>query len=350
MMPSQPEYLKSMQPIAILNTGLVTSVGLTAATACAAIRIGISNAQETLFMGSEGEWIMGHSVPLEKPCQGMTKHVKMAAMTIHECLAEIPKNQWPSIPLLLCVAERERPGRLEFVEDQLFVEIQRELKVEFAPKSGVIPFGRVSVAMALQRAQQLIYEDGIPLVLIAATDSLLTWSTLSVYENNDRLLGNGNSNGFIPGEGGAALLVARPNASVQLRCVGVGMAMEKAHIDSEEPLLADGLTTAIRTALTDAGCEMHDLDFRITDLSGEQYYFKEATLALTRALRRRKEEFDIWHPAECIGETGATAGVAMVVIANAANRKGYSKGANILAHMAADPGQRAALVLQFRNQ
>ena len=49
---------------------------------------------------------------------------------------------------------------------------------------------------------------------------------------------------------------------------------------------ADGLATAIKGALADAGCEMHDMDYRITDLSGEQYYFKEAALALSRTLRQ----------------------------------------------------------------
>ncbi|VAW67891.1 3-oxoacyl-[ACP] synthase [hydrothermal vent metagenome] len=338
-----------MQPLAILNTGLVTAVGTTVASACAAIRVGISNTQETLFVGSDGEWIMGHKVTLEQPSRGMTRLVKMAAMAIRESLAEVPKDQWASIPLLLCVAERERPGRQEYLDDQLFSKVQLELEVEFSPGSSVIPHGRVSVAMALQYAQQLIYTDEIPLVLIVATDSLLSWPTLSVYDNNDRLLNNDNSNGFIPGEAGAALLIAKPDATSQLRCVGVGIATEKAHIDSEEPLRANGLTDAIRLALTDAGCEMHDLDFRICDVSGEQYYFKEAALALSRSLHQPKEKFDIWHPADCIGEIGAAAGVAMVIIANVASSKGYSKGVNILAHMASDPGQRVAIVLQWRN-
>lgn len=338
-----------MQPLAILNTGLVTSVGTTVAAACAAIRVGISNAQETRFIGSDGEWVMGHKVTLEQPCQGMTKLVKMAVMAIRESLAEVSKKQWASIPLLLCVAERERPGRLEFLGDQLFNKVQRELKVEFAPGSSVIPHGRVSVAMALQHAHQLIYTDEIPLVLIVATDSLLSWPTLSVYDNNDRLLGNDNPNGFMPGEAGAALLISKPDATSQLRCLGVGMAMEKAHIHSEEPLRANGLTSAIKAALTDASCEMHDLDFRICDVSGEQYYFKEAALALSRCLRRGKEDFDIWHPADCIGEIGAAAGVAMIIIVNVASGKSYSKGVNSLAHMASDPGQRVAIVLHWRN-
>lgn len=337
----------SAQPVAILNTGLVTSVGLTAAAACAAIRAGISNAQETRFVGSDGQWIMGHSVPLEQPWRGLTKLAKMAAMAIRECLVQVPKDQWPSIPLLLCVAERERPGRLDGLDDQLLVEVQRELDVKFARGSGVLPEGRVSVAMALKQARSLIYDGNVPLVLIAATDSLLTWPTLSVYERNDRLLRKQNSNGFIPGEGGGALLAGKPNGTVQLRCEGIGTGTEKAHIDSEEPLRAEGLTAAIKAALAYAGCEMHDLHFRITDISGEQYYFKEAALALSKTLRKVIDEFAIWHPAECIGETGATAGTVIVAVADAANRKAYTKGVNLLAHMGSDSGHRSAIVLRF---
>jgi 3-oxoacyl-[acyl-carrier-protein] synthase I len=132
-------------------------------------------------------------------------------------------------------------------------------------------------------------------------------------------------------------------------CTGIGFGREAAHIDSGEPLRAEGLSLAIKAALTDAGCAMHDMDFRITDLSGEQYYFKEAALALSRTLRQRKEEFDIWHPAECIGEQGAAAGLAVVALADAACRKAFTKGPNILAHMANDAGQRAALSLQYRE-
>jgi 3-oxoacyl-[acyl-carrier-protein] synthase-1 len=109
------------------------------------------------------------------------------------------------------------------------------------------------------------------------------------------------------------------------------------------------MTYAIKAALADAGREMHDMDFRITDLSGEHYYFKEASLALSRTLHRPKEEFDLWHPAECTGETGALAGVAVVALADAACRKNFTKGPDIVAHMANDGGQRAALSLHFGN-
>lgn len=337
------------QPVAIKRTGLVTSVGLSAPAACAAIRAKVSNPTETCFIDSGGEWIMAHQVALEKPWRGRTKLAKMAAMAIAECLEGIVREEWASIPLLLCVAELERPGRLEGLDDQLFRDILAELDVRFAPESAIVAHGRVSVAIALAQARKLIHEGNAPLVLIAATDSLLTWPTLSVYERDDRLLTAQNSNGFMPGEGAGAVLVGRPAGQGELLCAGIGFGMEKAHIDSGEPLRADGLTTAIKGALSDAGCQMHDLDYRITDVSGEQYYFKEAALALSRTLRQRKEEFDFWHPAESTGELGAAAGLCIVSLADAASRKAYAAGHGVLAHCANDWGHRAAAVFAFRG-
>ena len=56
--------------VAIVNTGLVTSVGLSSPAACAAIRAGLTNPTQTRFKDSEGEWMMGHAVPLDTPWQG----------------------------------------------------------------------------------------------------------------------------------------------------------------------------------------------------------------------------------------------------------------------------------------
>lgn len=337
-------------PLAILRTGLVTSVGLSAPAACAAMRAKISNPSETRFIDSTGEWIMAHQVPLEQPWRGLRKLAKMAAMAIEEGLAEVPREEWPTIPLLLCVAEPERPGRLEGLDDRLLVDIQHELdNTCFAPDSALVAHGRVSVAVALRRARALICEGRYRRVLIAATDSLVTWPTLSYYEREGRLLTTRNSDGFIPGEGAGALLVGKPTGEIELLCSGMGFAVEEARIDSQQPLRAEGLTTALKAALADAGIEMHDMDYRITDLSGEQYYFKEASLALSRTLRRRKEEFDLWHPAECTGEPGAVAGALIIALADAACRKGYTRGPAIVAHLANDAGQRASLTLHFRS-
>lgn len=302
-------------------------------------------------MDKGGEWIIGSSVPLEKPWRGRTKLVKMACMAIQECFEyfdEVPLG----IPLFLCVAEQERPGRIEGLEDALFLEIEAELRYTFnLTDSLVFPYGRVSAAVALNHARSLIYDKGYPFVLIAGVDSLLVGSTLAALEGNFRLLTSQNSNGAIPGEAGSAILISHPsskNAS-QLLCSGLGLAMEAVSVDTEAPFRADGLVAAIKQALADARCEMGDLDFRITDVSGESYYFKEAALALTRTLRKRKEHFYIWHPADCIGEVGAAIGPALLSVALTGSKKGYTHGDNMLCHFGNDKGQRAAAVLNYRS-
>lgn len=338
-------------PLAIASTGLVTAVGLSAPASCAAMRAKISNPTETRFIDSGGEWIMAHQVELEQPWRGITKLAKMAALAIDEALAGVTAEQRRAIPLLLCVAEKERPGRTDGLDERLLPMIEAELGLRFAPTSLIVPHGRVAAAVALSIARKRLAEPGVDQVLVAATDSLLTWPTLGHYEREGRLLSPRNSNGFMPGEGAGAMVVRRADGaavSSAMECRGIGFGVEPAHIASDEPLRAEGLRQAIQAALADAGCAMHDTDYRITDLSGEHYYFKEAALALSRTLRRRMEEHDLWHPAECTGEAGALAGLAITALADAACRKGYTKGPTILAHLANDAGQRAGFTLHQR--
>jgi 3-oxoacyl-[acyl-carrier-protein] synthase-1 len=309
----------------------------------------LTNPTETRFIGSGGDWIMGHEVGLQQPWRGLARLASMAALAIEECLSGVPREQWRHIPLILCVAERERPGRTAGLEGELLATIQQELGAGFSERSILVPHGRASLGTALISARNLFVASGCSHVLIAATDSLLTGPTLASYDAAARLLNSTNPNGFLPGEGAGAVLLTSHGGERRLYFDGVGLGVETARVDLELPLRADGLTQAIQDALQDAGCELDELDFRITDTSGEQYYFKEAALALARCLRRRKEQFDLWHPGDCIGETGALAGVAGLVVAEAACRKRYAPGPNLLLHLSSDAGQRAASIWHFED-
>lgn len=345
--------------LAVQGVGLVTAVGLCAPASCAAFRAKISNPTETRFIDGAGQWIMAHQVELEQPWRGLSKLARMAARAIKEALQDVPRLQWAKVPMLLCVAEPERPGRLGSLDAQLAPMIQDLLgdgpRFDHA-RSAQVAQGRVGVAVALKGARRLLAETEVPHVLVVATDSLITWPTLGPLEREDRLLTERNSNGFMPGEAAGALLLGRAGTAGaaaatsqggELTITGLGFASEAAYIASDEPLRGDGLANAIRAALDDADLAMHDIDCRITDVSGEHYYFKEAALALSRTLRQRKEEFDIWHPAECTGEVGAASGATVLTLAHAACAKRYTLGPRVLAHWANDSGQRAAAVLQW---
>src|SRR5687767_7381335 len=112
----------SAMPIAVLNTGLVTSVGSSAPASCAAIRAKLTNPSPTGFVDAAGELVMAHQVALEQPWRGVAKLARMAAMAIAECLEGVPREDWSKIPLFLCVAESERPGRFDTLDRQLYFE------------------------------------------------------------------------------------------------------------------------------------------------------------------------------------------------------------------------------------
>jgi 3-oxoacyl-[acyl-carrier-protein] synthase-1 len=323
---------------------------LNAAASCAAIRAGLTNPFETRFMASSGEWIMAHQVPLEL-LQGRSKLAVMTGLCVRECLAQAEMADWRSVPLLVCLAEEDRPGRPEQLDTRIIREVEQCVEATFHPQlSAIIPHGRVSVFVALDRARDILSRGAADQVLIAAVDSMLPGPTLTAMESAGRLLTSENTNGFIPGEAASAVVVGRATRGGSLLlCEGLGFGVERSTIHSEEPFRAEGLTLAIKAALQDAGCQMHDVDFRITDNSGERYYFKEATLALSRTLRRRKAEFDIWHPADCIGEVGAAIGPASLVVALTACRKSYSPGSRILLHGSNDSGERGAALLRYER-
>jgi len=336
-------------PLAITGTGLVTGVGLDAPSSCAAIRCAIDNFQETRFMDNGGEWIMGCEVPLEQPWRGKTKLIKMAAAAIRKCLEGNTQIDPKETPMLLCLSEKERKGRVIDNDKQFFLDLQDELELEFHKQSQVIADGHVAVAIAFKHARALVQQLKVKHVLIVATDSLLVGETLANYEENERLLTSNNSNGFIPGEAGAALVVepVYDKQEHQLVCVGLGFGIEEAHIYSEEPLRADGLTLALKESLVDANCGESVLDYKITDISGEQYYFKEASLAFSRIDRTKRTEFDIWHPADCIGDVGSALAVVMLAVIKLACEKQYSKGSKVLAHLGNDDGKRSAMILHW---
>lgn len=336
-------------PIAIGRIGLVTGVGFDARSSCAAIRGAIDNFRETRFQDQYGEWLMGCEVPFAESWRGERRLLEMAARAIAECLDEMAQACCQQIPLLLCLAESDRPGRIVRDDAAFFSALESALGLKFHPASRVFADGHVALASALDCARKLLKNDGMRRVLVAASDSLLVGTTLRHLEEHERLLTSENSDGFIPGEGAGALLIEAPGQSAgpQLLCRGIGFAVEAAHIHSGLPLRANGLTAAIKQSLADAGCGESVLGFKIIDASGGQYAFKEATLAFGRIDRTKRTEFDVWHPADCIGEIGAPIGLVMVAVLKSAFEKAYAKGSNVLLHLANDDGKRASMIFSW---
>src|SRR5262249_36020633 len=173
---------------------------------------------------------------------------------------------------------------------------------------------------------------------------------MEVYQRQRRILTPANSNGFSPGEAGSAVLVAplSEGAAGELCILGLGLAKEKATIVSEEPLRAVGLMHAMKAALDEADLTMFDIGYRLCDVNGEHYKFKEATFAFGRLLKQVKRgRFQIWHPIEHIGEIGAAIGPCVLAVALHAGQKNYAPGNPVLCHFSNDDEDRGAIVARY---
>lgn len=76
---------------------------------------------------------------LEQPWRGRSKLIKMAARAIAEALQSTPGIDPEKTPLLLGVAEADRPGRLDGLDLSLLHDIEHELGVRFHGSSMSLP-------------------------------------------------------------------------------------------------------------------------------------------------------------------------------------------------------------------
>jgi 3-oxoacyl-[acyl-carrier-protein] synthase-1 len=158
-----------------------------------------------------------------------------------------------------------------------------------------------------------------------------------------------NSDGVIPGEAAAVLLLQNQVAKAgeaALKVLGIGLGREEAHILSGRPLLGLGLTNATHLALEDAEVELGAVDFRLSDVTGESYGFKEQSIVLSRVLRGRRTCFPLWHFSDAIGDIGAAAGAVLVTMASHAFQEGYALGDRAICFCSSVDGERGVAVLQ----
>lgn len=334
----------------IAATSIICPVGLSPQAACAAMRAGIPAFKELPYCDNQGEPIFGAFVPgfNEFPRQG-PQLVDMLTQALSDLVKSNSTIDFRRMPLLVGLAEPDRPGADASLAGSIIAKLQDALGVQFHPQhSRTYASGHTACFEALANARELLQDSYVPACVVCSVDSFLNARTLLWLDRDFRLKTPANRDGVIPGEAAAAVLLQlTAPAKTAAEVAGLGFGDEQAHILSEEPLLGLGLTDALRTALAEASVGMHQIDCRISDVTGELYGFKELPLVegrLTRVVR--KQEQPLWHWAEMIGDTGAAAGVLQLIAAADAFQHGYAPGALTACMTSAVQGKRAATVLR----
>jgi 3-oxoacyl-[acyl-carrier-protein] synthase I len=342
-----------MPSVAITAGGLVTALGFNTATSCAAIRSGVRNINEAnLFDPATSVPVPCGRVNLPQWWESTEKLAELVAPAIHECLCQVDPADVRDVPILLGVAGPDRPHVFEGLDDRLLEWIEYRLKLPHHPLSVVAGRAQVSAALAIRRAAVLVEQKKVPACIVACVDSFLRQNVVAAFAERRRLMTPDNSNGFFPGEAGAAVLIAGLDQCKGscLEVLGLGFGRESGTIESTVPCRGEGLTRAIREAVTEAGIDFGTIAFRVTDLNGEHYKFKEAMIAVARMEKRpHHEPFELWHPIEFVGEIGAAIGPAALALALTASAKGYAPGDVALFHFSNDDGERAAIVTRYHG-
>ena len=331
--------------IDIASAGMVTAVGLDAASSCAAMRARLEGFVETSFVSSPGEWLVGAPAPLPRAFIGEKRLAHMAAASILEATEDYPDARKSAV-LILCLAEGDRPGRVVQDAPRLAARIADVAGLEMTAGTYVVAYGRPSGHVAIQQARRILAEGRCPYVIVCGVDSYLTGRTIDHYLATGRLLTSKNPNGFIPGEAAAAVLCARPGMAKALGVLGLGLAREPASIynNADLPFRADGMTSAYQSAFNEAGCQHSNIVLKIGDLPGESFWFKQTALAMLRTQRERSAVQPIWAVAASLGNIGAAVVPLMLGWALHAGRKGYGPKGPVLVESSGDNGVSGALV------
>ena len=335
----------SVAPVYIAAAGMACPVGLSWPSACAAMRAGISRKQSSLYLDNQGREIVASYLGEQLPADVLWQErwLTLLALALRDALQVRDQRTLVGMPLFVALpfSGSGEAYHSAWVAQALSDKLGLQL---VASQVQVVAEGAAGGYVALQQGC-LSVRRGRPCV-VAAADSLLSAQRLLPLSEQDRLLVEGNSDGFIPGEAAAALLLGDDSRQALAHVRGIGFATEPSRIDNEVPLRADGILAAAQAAVAAAALSPHDLDFRLSDAAGESFFFKEQSLLVTRLLRERKPEFPLWLPAESLGETGAAAGLCSLLWAMAAWQRGYAPGPRALACAGNQQGARAAVVLE----
>lgn len=334
----------------ITGVGAITSIGHTAWTSAAAARAGLCGFREHPFMiDTAGEPMRVASVPvLAADLSVAERSARMLLPALDEALADAPSDLG-RIGLALGLPP-PRPGRGEDLAHRLRRAVGEHFGGRIAP---VVTFevGHAAGLLALDAALKGLNGGSIDACLVAGVDSYLAPETLEWVEACDQLHGGGplnNAWGFIPGEAAGALLLQPVYDATECSLadvVGFGIGRETKLIKTDTVCLGEGLTQAFRAALAELPNGSR-IDNVFCDMNGEAYRADEYGFTCLRTKERFRAATDFVAPADCWGDVGAAGAPLHVLLAIAACRKGYAKGALSMVWSSSEGGERAVAVVQ----
>lgn len=341
--------------LTIRAAGLCCAVGYNLDAAICAMRTNMDHFQHSDFKTAQGERILVARLD-DDHVWGQGRLARWISLAISDCLSAVETVDYNKIPLIWLAPESERSGADSAWYDGVFRQALDQLDVQFHDRSGVMALGRAGLSNALSQAAALLDAVDCEHVLLVGADTYLNAPTINAYLQAERLQVKGNSDGFIPGEAAAAILLKKnmpssrsqsthENGTPLINVIGYGVGNEPGRVDGSIPNKSQGLTKAIRSALIMSQIEFDSLDFRVSDQNGESFFSREAANAMTRVTPVGGGLSNLITIADSIGEVGAAMGPVMLAyMFKIMGQQGAPGGCGLL-HLANDNGLRSAVIV-----
>lgn len=349
----------TIAPTYVCGIGMSTAIGLNTVQSSASVRAGISGYAEGGILNKKFEPMMlalqpdGAMCELDETLSDLaaltsrgTRMLRLGVPALREAVVSMAEQV--TIPLFLVLPEA-LPDQREIVGDDFLRHVIAQSGVNVCPQSSkVVVGGRAVGIVAVRDAIACLDAGEHDFVLVGGVDSHMDLLLLGLLDRDDRVLAEGVMDGFAPGEGASFLLICSQNARSQLDASRIvqlhepGLAEEAGHRYSDAPCSGEGLTTAIRDALS--GLQDASVATVMTSLNGEQLGAKEWGIALSRNAHAISPVATLQHPAECLGDLGAASAPALMALAATWLFKQQVSGP-VLVGCSSEGAQRGAICL-----
>ena len=354
-------FTRHQTKLYIAGMGMITPVGGNAAMTFAAVNASISAytlssdfynqhfqpvtlaaIPDAVFSDVEADIIQGDGFNEQHD-----RIIKMAIIALREACSQQTIKQ--PIPLVLAMPE-VHPG----VEHSNASELIKNLVKNCQPwistsLSRSIHTGRAAGLEALAFAFDYLYDLANDFILIGGSDSNLGDSRLNPLDAANRLLAQGNSDGFAPGEAAGFLLLTRRPELALIRDDHIialnppGIADEHGHLFSDLPYRGEGLDQAFKKALAHySRTPVHSI---YGSMNGENYWAKEYGVAFIRNRIAFQDPVRFEHPADCYGDIGSATSPILIALAAEHLFKTRQAGAHLV-YSSSDTEKRGAVVVE----
>jgi 3-oxoacyl-[acyl-carrier-protein] synthase I len=204
-------------------------------------------------------------------------------------------------------------------------------------------------AVAMAAACDALRAGRCEAALVLGADSWLRRSDLEALQHADRLKLPGHADGLIPGEAGAALVLETEEGARRRRVrtfARIGHVVrrdEPAPIGPRTPARAGALSLVLRELFArEPPAAFHRV---LVDLSGERWRSLEWAIVEGQVTGLLPRGWELWHPADCLGDIGAASVLASIVLVARAFERRYAGPGGALVVSSSFAGERCAVAI-----